>query len=70
MTVVVLVRRLDQGLELGDVVRVCKVDHINGDIVLPESLSKALKLGELLLKRVTAEDDNTGLGVLVHSVLE
>jgi len=70
VAVVVLVRGFDEGLELGHVVRVSKVDHIDSNIVLPEALTEAFKFRLFFLKWVPTEDDNARLGILVHSVLE
>ena len=70
MAVVVLVCCLNQGLKLGDVVGVREVDHVKGDVVLSEFLAQLLVLGDVFLERVSTEDDDTGLGIFVHSVLK
>lgn len=69
-TVVTLVGIVDQGLKLGDVFRVGKVDHIDGDVVQFEVLSESFELTLLFDERVSTEDDDSRLRVLVHSVLQ
>jgi len=68
--VITLVAAIDQGLELGNIFRVRKVDDINCDVVLSETLAKFLVLILLLLEWVATEDDDARLLVLVHSVLQ
>jgi len=46
--VVVFVAIFDQGLELRHIFWVCKVDNIDGDIVLFEPLAKLFKLINIL----------------------
>ena len=70
MTVVVLVSCLNQSLKFGNIVWVSEVDHINGNIVLSQSLSETFILNELLLEWMSAEDDYSRLGILVHSMLK
>ena len=70
MAIVALVRRVNQRLQLGHVVRIGKVDYVNGDIVLSESFAESLKVRLVLLKRVPAENDNSWLRILVHPVLQ
>ena len=70
MTVVVLVRAVDEGLQLGNVVRIGEVNHIDSDVVLTKTLSKAFVVFLLFRKRMSTEDDDSGLRILVHTVLE
>ena len=50
MTIVVLVCSIDQGLQFRYIVRVGKVDNINGNVVLSEALAQValVPLDELL----------------------
>ena len=70
MAVVALVCSLNQGLELGHVIGVGEVDHINCHVVLAETLAKGLVLGLLFVKRMAAEDDDSGASRLVHAMFE
>ena len=70
MTIVVLVCSIDQGLQFRYIVRVGKVDNINGNVVLSKALAKSLKLHLLLLEWVTAENDDSRLRVLVHTMFQ
>jgi len=62
---------VDQGLEATDVVRVCKVDDIDGHVVLLESHSEILKVVlSSRLEWMTDEDDDPLSLRLVLSVLK
>ena len=70
MTVVILVCTVDECLQLGHIVRIGKVNNVDGDVVLAETLAKSLEFALLLLKRVSAEGDDALPLRLVHAVLE
>ena len=70
MAIVVLVCSLDQGLQLGHIFRVRKVDHIDGNIILSKSLAQTLVIRLIFFKGVATENYDARLGILVHSVLK
>ena len=70
MAVVILARAVDECLKLGNVVGVGEVNHINSDVVLTQTLTKALVFFLLFQKRMSTEDDDSRLSILVHSVLQ
>lgn len=70
VAVVTVVGTLYQGLKLRYVVRVGKVDHIDANIVSLESLAEVLALRQVLVNRVTDEDNDSLPLRLVHSVLK
>ena len=70
MAVVILVRAVDESLKLGNVVGVGEVNHINSDVVLTKTLSKTFVFFLLFYERMSTEDDDSWLSVLVHSVLQ
>lgn len=70
MRIIAFVAIFDEGLEFGNVFGVCKVDDINGDVVLFEPLAKLLVFVHVFTKRVATENNDARLLVLVHSVLK
>lgn len=70
MTVFTVVGTVHESLELGHVLGVSKVDHVNGDVVPLETLAQVFALGDLFVKGVTNEDDDTLTLTFVLSVLQ
>ena len=70
MAIVVLVSAVNERLQLGHVVRVGEVDHIDSNVVLTKALSKTFVFFLLFQKRMSTEDDDSRLSILVHSVLQ
>lgn len=70
MAVVILARAVNECLKLGNVVGVGEVNHINSDVVLTQTLTKALVFFLLFQERMSTEDDDSRLSILVHSVLQ
>ena len=70
MAVVILVRTVNECLKFGYVVGVGEVNHINSDVVLTKTLSKTFVFFLFFEERMSTEDNDSRLSILVHSVLK
>ena len=70
MAVVVLVCCVYESLKLRNIVRVGEVDHIDSNVVLTKALSKTFVFFLLFEERMSTEDNDSRLSILVHPVLK
>ena len=70
MTVVAVVGALDQGFKLRHVVRVRKIDNVNGNVVPLKTFAQVLTLTDVLLDWVTNEDNDALALGLIHTMLK